>query len=217
MPFEHGDAAFTRLSVKELDAWREIPPAVASDCMNRTQVMKAAIKPITDRATLCGQARTVTTMIGDCGPICALIATARAGEIIVVDAGGVEDTAVWGGMMTEEAVQRGLGGAVVDGAIRDLADLRQTGFAMFCRAVVPRGPHHGFGGTIDASAAVAGVPVRPGDIILGNEDGVVVVPLERASEVLAAAQAHLKKEAGWLQTIRSGGTILDEFVATAAK
>ncbi|MBZ9854997.1 RraA family protein [Mesorhizobium sp. CA13] len=215
MPFEHGDASFAVLSAEELDAWREIPPAVASDCMNRTQVMKAAIKPITGNARLCGQARTVTTMIGDCGPICALIAAARPGEVIVVDAGGVEDTAVWGGMMTEEAVHRGVGGAVIDGAVRDLADLRQTGFAMFCRAVVPRGPHHGFGGTIDAPAAVAGVPVRPGDIILGNEDGVVVVPLERASEVLAAARAHLVKEADWLHIIRSGGTILDDFVLAA--
>ena len=217
MAFEHGDSSFALLSAEELDAWRKIPPAVASDCMNRNQVMKAAIKAVSNSTTLCGQARTVTTMVGDCGPICALIAAARPGEIIVVDAGGVEDTAVWGGMMTEEAVHRGLGGAVIDGAIRDLADLRQTNFTMFCRSVVPRGPHHGFGGTIDAPAAVAGVSVRPGDVILGNEDGVVVVPLERAPEVLKAAQAHVAKEAAWLGTIRSGGTILDEFVTAAAK
>ena len=65
MPIEYGEASFALLSAKELGAWREIPPAVASDCMNRTQVMKAAIKPVTGSTTLCGQARTVTTMPPD--------------------------------------------------------------------------------------------------------------------------------------------------------
>jgi len=217
MAFQQSEAAFQPLSAEELAAWRLIPPAVASDCMNRTQVMKAAIKPISPDTILCGQARTVTTMVGDCGPICSLIAAAKPGEIIVVDAGGVDDTAVWGGVMTEEAVQRQIGGAVIDGAVRDVADLRKAGFAMFCRAVVPRGPHHGFGGTIDTTVSVAGVPIRSGDIVLGNDDGVVVVPLERATEVLAAAQAHLLKEEGWIKTIRSGGTIPEMFSIPSAK
>lgn len=135
MAFQQSDVAFRALSTEELNAWRAIPPAVASDCMNRTQVMKAAIKPISPDTVICGQARTVTTMVGDCGPICALISSAGPGEVIVVDAGGVEDTAVWGGVMTEEAVQRRIGGAVVDGAIRDMSDMRKAGFAMF----LPRG------------------------------------------------------------------------------
>jgi regulator of RNase E activity RraA len=88
---------------------------------------------------------------------------------------------------------------------------------MFCRSVVPRGPHHGFGGTIDALASVAGVPVKSGDIVLGNDDGVVIVPLERADEVLAAAQAHLVKEENWVRAIRSGGTISEMFDLPAAK
>jgi 4-hydroxy-4-methyl-2-oxoglutarate aldolase len=217
MAFQQNDAQFRILSEQELDAWRAIPPAVASDCMNRTQVMSAAIKPISVGQTLCGQARTVTTMIGDCGPICALISSARPGEIVVVDAGGVEDTAVWGGVMAEEAVHRRLGGAVIDGAIRDVADMRKAGLTMFCRSIVPRGPHHGFGGIIDGTISVAGVPVRSGDIVLGNDDGVVVVPLEQASTVLAAAQAHLLKEEGWIRDIRRGVSIPKMFELPAAK
>lgn len=217
MAFQQSEVAFRALSAEELQAWRAIPPAVASDCMNRTQVMKAAIKPIAQDTALCGQARTVTTMVGDCGPICSLIGAARPGEIIVVDAGGVDDIAVWGGVMTEEAVYRRIGGAVLDGAVRDISDLRKTGFPMFCTAVVPRGPHHGFGGTVDALASVGGVPIRSGDIVLGNDDGVVVVPLEIAPEILAAAQAHLIKEEGWIRTIRSGGTIPEMFSMPTAK
>lgn len=207
MGLQQRDARFRTLAPEELEAWRAIPPAVASDCMNRTQVMSAAIKPISEGLVLCGQARTVTTMVGDCGPICALISAAREGEIIVVDAGGVEDVAVWGGIMAEEAIHRRLGGAVVDGAIRDVADMRRAGLAMFCRSVVPRGPHHGFGGVIDGIISVAGVPVRSGDILLGNDDGVVVVPLDQAHEVLKAAQDHLLKEEKWVDGIRRGISI----------
>ncbi len=114
-------------------------------------------------------------------------------------------------------MRRRIGAAVIDGAVRDVTDLRKAGFAMFCKAVVPRGPHQGFGGTVDAPASVGGVPVRSGDIVLGNDDGVVVVPLERAAEVLAAAQAHLIKEEGWIKTIRAGGTISTMFSMPAAK
>ncbi|MBX8828207.1 RraA family protein, partial [Ochrobactrum sp. SFR4] len=85
---------------------------------------------------------------------------ALAGEIIVVDAGGVDDTAVWGGIMTAEAAHRKLGGAVVFGAIRDVEEVRQLQFNMFCKAVVPRGPHHGFGGIIDGAISMAGAVVR---------------------------------------------------------
>lgn len=201
------EVAFRMLEADELRAWRAIPPAVASDCMNRTQSMHAAIKPISEGMTLCGQARTVTAMVGDCGAICTIIGRARPGEVIVVDAGGAEDVAVWGGVMAEEAVRRKLGGAVVDGAVRDVADMRKAVFPMFCRTAVPRGPHQGFGGVIDGLASVAGVPVRPGDLVLGNDDGVVVVPLERAAEILRAAQAHLLVEEEWLNGIRSGTTI----------
>lgn len=217
MAFQQCDTKFRVLTEGELQAWRAIPPAVASDCMNRTQVMQAAIKPISMGATLCGQARTVTTMVGDCSPICALISVARPGEVVVVDAGGVEDTAVWGGVMAEEAVYRRLGGAVVDGAIRDVADMRKARFAMFCRAVVPRGPHHGFGGTIDGTASVAGAPVCSGDIVLGNDDGVVVVPLGLAPSVLKAAQAHLVKEEGWIRDIHRGLSIPKLFEMPAAR
>lgn len=204
MALHKGECAFRRLTEDELEAWRAIPPAVASDCMNRTQAMQARIKPIAANSSICGQARTAVTMVGDCSPICALISTLVPGEVIVVDAGGVEDTAVWGGVMALEATQRRIGGAVVDGAIRDVADMRKLGLTMYCRAVVPRGPHLGFGGSVDVAVSVGGVPVRPGDIVLGDDDGIVVVPLERAAEVLAAAQKHLLKEADWVRQIKSG-------------
>jgi 4-hydroxy-4-methyl-2-oxoglutarate aldolase len=217
MALVRSDVDFRRLSADELQQWRAIPPAVASDCMNRTQAMNAAIKPVLPDMVLCGQARTVTTMVGDCGAVCALMAAARPGEVLVIDAGAVADTAVWGGVMTAEAVQRKLGGAVIDGAIRDVADVRKSGFPLYCRAVVPRGPHHGFGGSLDVAVSVASAPIRPGDIVLGDADGVVVVPLERAAEVLKAAQAHLIVEEEWMMKIRDGISIAEMYSMPSAK
>lgn len=211
MALQRHHTNFHRLSANELEAWRKIPPAVASDCMNRTQSMHARIKPISLGMGVCGQARTVQVMVGDCLPICEAITVAEPGEILVVDAGGVEDTAVWGGVMTFEAVQRKIGGAIIDGAVRDVADIRSAGLPMFCRAIVPRGPHHGFGGIVDGRLSVGGAIVAPGDIVLANDDGVVVVPLEQAGQILDAANAHLEKEENWIKGLKDGRTIKDLF------
>ncbi len=202
---------FPVLSADELAQWEGIPAAVIADCMNRTQSMVSAIKSLVPGRLILGQARTVSVMAGDCGCICIAAADARPGEVIVVDAGGVEDTAVWGGVMTQAAVVAGLGGVVIDGAARDLADIEDSPLAIYCRGVVPRGPHQGFGGDIDGTISAGGVAVASGDLVIGDKDGVVVVPLARANEVLAAARAHIEKEKVWIERIMNGETIPEIF------
>lgn len=185
---------FKKLSQAELDKWKDLPPAVVSDCMNRTQVMAGAIKPVAEGMKVLGQARTVTCMVGDNSAAHVAIGMLEPGEILVIDAGGYEDTAIWGGIMTRAAVKRKIGGLVVDGAVRDVAEIREFGLPTFTRAVVPAGPHKGFGGIIDGPIACAGCPVKPGDIIIGDDDGVCVVPLERVDEILAASLDKVAKE-----------------------
>ncbi|MBM3491619.1 MAG: RraA family protein [Alphaproteobacteria bacterium] len=211
MAYQRYVPAYATLDEAVLTAWRRIPTAVASDCMNRTQSMAAAIKPVAPGMRLCAQARTVVAMAADGGIVQVALTLARRGEAIVMDAGGVLDTAVWGGIATAAARALGIAGIVIDGAVRDLADIRADGLPTFARAVVPRGPHDGFGGIIDSAIAAGGVPVRPGDLVLGDDDGVVVVPLERAAEVLRKAEAHLEKEQGWLRAIAAGKTVPDLF------
>jgi 4-hydroxy-4-methyl-2-oxoglutarate aldolase len=207
MAYQRAISTYRLLTETELAAWAKIPTSVASDCMNRTQAMHAEIKSITPGTTMCGQARPVTAMVGDGGIVHEALLHARRGEILVVDAGGCKDIAVWGGIGTAAAIRAGLGGLVIDGAVRDVAEMRQAGFVCFCRAIVPRGPHTEFGGIFDRAASVAGVVVQPGDIVLGDDDGVVVVPLVSADTTLAAAQAHVEKEKVWLQRIAAGETI----------
>lgn len=194
MPIQRYDTNFRILSLDELEKWRGLPPAVVSDCMNRTQVMAGAIKPVAEGMKLLGQARTVTCMAGDNSAVHMTIGMARPGEILVIDAGGFEDTAIWGGIMTRAAVERSIGGLVVDGAVRDVAEIREFRFQCFSRAIVPAGPHKGFGGIIDGPIACAGCPVKSGDLVIGDDDGVCVVPLERTDTILAASLEKVAQE-----------------------
>ncbi len=200
---------FEVLSPETLALWHKIPPAVAGDCMNRTQCMAGAIKPVGAGMALVGQARTVQSMVGDNSISHAAVALTRPGEVLVIAAGGVPDVAVWGGVATRAAIARGIAGVVIDGAVRDLVELRELGLPVYASAVVPAGPHKGFGGMIDGAIACAGCPVKPGDVVLGDDDGVVVVPLERQAAILAAGQAKLEAEERWLEAIAAGKTMAE--------
>lgn len=197
---------FRKLAESELRIWSDIPTAVAGDAQNRSRCMVAAIKPIKPGFRMIGQARTVQAMVGDNSAVHAALAIACPGEVLVVDGCGHADTALWGGIMTAAAVERGLGGVVVDGAIRDVAELRRTSLAMFARGSVPRGPHKGFGGAIDGPVSVGGVAIRPGDLILGDDDGVTVVPFGEIDAVLQEARRILVREEGIMQALRAGKT-----------
>lgn len=194
MPIQRYKTDFPVLGQAAFEKWRNLPPAVVSDCMNRCQVMAGAIKPVVRGMTLLGQARTVTCMVGDNSAVHIAIGMLEPGQILVVDAGGFEDTAIWGGIMTRAALQQKIGGLVVDGAVRDVAEIREFGFSTFARAIVPAGPHKGFGGIIDGPISCAGCPVKSGDIVIGDDDGVCVVPLERADEILAASLDKIAQE-----------------------
>jgi len=194
MPIQRHETDFKILKDTELENWRRLPPASVSDCMNRTQVMAGAIKPVGQGMTLLGQARTVACMVGDNSAIHVAIGLLEPGQILVVDGCGHEDAALWGGIMTRAALKQGIGGLVVDGAVRDASEIRELGFPTFARAIVPAGPHKGFGGIIDGAIACAGCPVCPGDIVIGDDDGVCVVPLARAGEILAASRAKIAQE-----------------------
>ncbi len=209
MALRRYDRRFPVLPAAILESYRGIAASVVGDALNRERVMVAAIKPLAPGMRLCGQARTVSTMAGDNAIIHAAIPRARAGEILVIDAAAVEDVAVWGEVMSRAAIKQGIAGIVLDGATRDAAAIRALGFPMFCRAVVPRGPHKGFGGTIDGIVSVGGVAVAPGDLVVGDDDGVAVVPLAAAEKVLDAVQEAVEREERWFAEIADGRTTVD--------
>ena len=210
MPLFRHDTRFTQLAETALAAWANIPPAIASDCMNRSQTMAGRIKPLAPGTRLVGQARTVACMVGDNGAIHAATRLIGPGDVLVIAAGGYADAALWGGLLTQAALSKGAAGVVIDGAVRDIAEIREAGFACFASAAVPAGPHKGFGGTIDGVIACAGCPVAPGDIILGDDDGIAVVPLGRAEAVLADCHAKLAQETEALKRLAEGTLLADQ-------
>ena len=198
------DAPEARLSETELSAWREVPVAVISDDLNRTGTMAAAIKPVGAGMAFAGQALTVQVMVGDNVALHYAVGFAWPGCAIVVDARGHVDTAVWGGVLTSAAKARGVAAVVIDGSVRDVAELRESGVAVFARGVVPNGPHKGFGGSVNAPIQCAGAPVSPGDLVIGDDDGVVVVRPDQMDGLLDRCRARIAKEESFVERLAAG-------------
>jgi RraA family protein len=175
-----------------------------SDNMNRLVAGGAALRPMHRGGKLCGPAFTVKVAPGDNLMVHKAIDAAAAGDVIVVDAGGEVTHAIIGDIMASHAERRGVAGFVIYGAIRDAAEIGARRFPVYACGVTHRGPYKNGPGEINAPIALGGMVVHPGDIIVGDADGVVAVPLAHAEEVLALAKAQLAKETATLKAIAAG-------------
>ncbi|MEE8522726.1 MAG: RraA family protein [Thermoanaerobaculia bacterium] len=198
------DAPTARLSADDLAAWRQIPTAIISDELNRTGTMHAAIKAVGPGMGFAGQALTAQTMVGDSGTLHYALTTAWPGAVLVVDARGHQETAVWGGILTAGARARKVAAVIIDGAVRDVAELRDSGVAVYARAVSPNGPHKGFGGSVNSPIQCAGVAVDPGDVVVGDDDGIVVIRPDQLPGLMERCRARIAKEEVFLEKIEAG-------------
>jgi 3-hexulose-6-phosphate synthase/6-phospho-3-hexuloisomerase len=177
-----------------------------TDAMHRKGAM-AGLIPVCGNVKIAGRAVTVHTIGGDWAKPVEAIDIAKKGEIIVINNDGVTDVAPWGELATESCRRKGIVGVVIDGAVRDVDDIRAMKFPLFAKAVVPNaGEPKGFG-EINAEIRCAGQCVRPGDWIMGDESGVVVVPQERAYEIARRALEVRKNEERIREEIRRGSTL----------
>ena len=204
MALEMRDAPTDLMSNDDISVWREIPTAVISDDLNRTGTMHAAIKPVGPGMNFAGQALTAQTMVGDNGTLHYALTTAWPGSVLVVDARAHLETAIWGGILTLAAKARGVIAAVIDGAVRDVAELCESNMAVYARGVIPNGPHKGFGGAVNGPIQCAGAAVNPGDLIVGDEDGVVVVRPDQLPGLLERCRARIAKEEAFAEQIEAG-------------
>lgn len=176
-----------------------------SDALQRKGEMKG-IKPITPGAKMAGRAFTVRTYPGDWAKPVEAIDYAPPGSVIVIDAAG-GDKAVWGELATWSCVVKGVRGVVIDGAIRDVDEIRALGFPAFARHINPTaGDPKGFG-ELNVEITCGGVKVRPGDWVIGDDNGVVVVPQELAVEIANRAMDVLEKENRIREEIKRGSTL----------
>jgi regulator of RNase E activity RraA len=185
---------------------------VVADAQERAGVMHSYIKPLTNDTRFVGPALTVRLEPGNQVDCLDALAVAQKGDVIVVDAAGETETSIWGGLMAGLCKMKGVVGAVVDGAIRDTDEIRDQRFFIFSKAIVPRSTHSPYSGRmepieINVPIQCAGVIVNPGDIVLGDEIGVTVVPLEHAAEVLEKAREQADKEEQTRARIREGKSV----------
>ena len=165
------------------------------------------------KMTLCGPALTVRVRPGDNLMIHKALMMALPGDVLVIDGGGDLTQALMGGLMRTTALRCRLGGLVIDGAIRDLVEWAEGVIPVFARGHTHRGPSKEGPGEINVPIACAGLAVVPGDLILGDADGIIAIRASQADEVLAAARAHLVKEAGIRKTNEDGTADPERFNA----
>ena len=202
---------FTKLDKGILKQWSKIPTCVVGDCMNRQNIMSARIKSIKNGMSLCGQARTVSVTHGDNSAIHAALTLMNKGEVLVVDGGGFLDRAVWGELMNRSSISIGIEGVVIDGSVRDIAELRKLSLPVFSAGINATGPTKGGGGKIDVLISCGNVAIKPGDIIIGDDDGVAVIPLEHNEKYYEESIEKIKMEEETIKEINSGQNHKDIF------
>jgi len=177
-----------------------------SDAMHRKGAMEGVISICGD-VKMVGRAVTVQTFAGDWAKPVEAIDLATPGDVIVINNDGVTRVAPWGELATISCIKKGIAGMVIDGAVRDVNEIRKTKFPTFAKAIVPNaGEPKGFG-EINAEIQCAGQVVNPGDWVIGDENGVVVVPKERAYEIARRALEVRKNEERIREEIRRGSTL----------
>ena len=187
-----------------VDRFRALPVANVSDVMARMTAGGPRLRPMHAGGGLAGPALTVKTRPGDNLMIHKAIALAEPGDVIVVDAGGDLTNALIGELMLAQKVRRNLGGIVLNGAIRDSAAIRAQGFPVFAAGVTHRGPYKDGPGEINVAIAIDGMVIEPGDLILGDDDGLLSVPFDAVEAVHAAATQKAAAEARQMASIEAG-------------
>ena len=210
-----GSASLGGLGAAEIERWRKIPVAVAIDAGRAAGQIDPAIRPLMPagkQPRLFGRAVTVQCEPPDFGSVLVAVDHIRAGDVLVIAAGGHAETAMIGEIVSGHLRRLGAVGLVCDGAIRDVGTLaRWADFPVFTRHVTPRGPSSAERGAVNIPVVVGGRVVAPGDVVIGDDDGLVALDAEAVRAFIDDAEAKLRKEAGWEASLASGQTMAKTF------
>lgn len=192
------------VSAETVARYRGLPVANVSDMMARAAAGGPRLRPLHAGGYLSGPAFTVKTRPGDNLMVHKALDLAAAGDVVVVDAGGDLTNSIVGELMLAYAEKKGLAGVVIDGAVRDIAAIRAGRFPVYAAGVTHRGPYKDGPGEINVPIAIDGMVIAPGDLIIGDEDGLLCVPFDQTAEVYAAASAKHAAEEKQMAAIGAG-------------
>ncbi|MCC7346723.1 MAG: RraA family protein [Variibacter sp.] len=193
-----------KIDAQTIARFRALPVANVSDSMSRMFAGGPRLRPMHAGGVMAGPAFTVKTRPGDNLMVHKALDLAEPGDVVVVDAGGDLTNAIIGELMSAHAQARGLGGIVIDGAIRDAGALRDSRFPVYAAGVTHRGPYKDGPGEINVRIAIDGMVIEPGDLILGDDDGLLCIPIDQAQDICAAAEAKHAGELKSMQEIKAG-------------
>ncbi|MBA8909842.1 RraA family protein [Aminobacter ciceronei] len=189
-----------------LRQYANVATSIVSDNLDRLPGA-VGLLPFHAGGQLLGTALTVRTRRGDNLAIHAALRIARPGDVIVVDGGGDTSQALIGEIILAHAESLGVAGFVIDGAIRDVAAIKASKLPCFARGVTHRGPYKNGPGAINVDVAIGGLVVHPGDLVVGDEDGVVALSPKVAADILPGIRAQEEKERLKLEGFRTGARL----------
>ncbi len=187
-----------------VEAFRALDVATVYEASGRKGFIENAIKPIARGVRICGPAYTVQCAPGDNLMLHKALQRAPADDVLVASVGGVYDFGYWGGLMATAAVTRGLAGLAIDGCIRDSAEIVKMGFPIFCRGFCIKGTTKAVLGLINYPVNFGHATIFPGDLILGDEDGMVAVRPDECKEVLEKSLKRIESEKSKAKQLKSG-------------
>jgi 4-hydroxy-4-methyl-2-oxoglutarate aldolase len=193
-----------KLDPSVVEAFRELGVATVYEASGKKGLVESAIKPAARGFRICGRAFTVQCAPGDNLMLHKALQRASVGDVIVANVGGVPDFGYWGGLMTTAAVARGLAGLAIDGCVRDSTEIIKMGFPVFCRGFCIKGTAKSVLGLINYPLIFGQTTIFPGDLILGDDDGMVVVGFDDCKDVLEKSLKRVEFELSKEKQLKSG-------------
>ncbi|WP_405923169.1 4-carboxy-4-hydroxy-2-oxoadipate aldolase/oxaloacetate decarboxylase [Streptomyces sp. NBC_00035] len=205
----HVTTKFDRPDAALVEQLSKYSSATIHEAQGRLGALSSSIKPVDHTMSLCGPAFTVRCAPRDNIMLQVAIAHARPGDVIVVSAGEYAEAGSFGDVLANACVAKGLGGLVTDTGVRDTLELRELGFPVFSHSVSIKGTVKETVGPIAQPVLIGGELVRPGDVVRGDADGVVVVRREDVADVVGKSQDRVDAEAAYIEAYRSGKSVIE--------
>jgi 4-hydroxy-4-methyl-2-oxoglutarate aldolase len=208
---------FERVDPSVVEQARKFPSSIFADVAGRRGALHGRISPLAPTMAFAGPALTVDVRPGDNLMIHAALALAQPGDVIVIDGKGDLTSALMGEIMCHQAAALGVAAVVIDGAVRDAESIRAMGYPMFAAGLNPNGPTKSVSGRVNHPISIGGVTVRPGDLVVGDCDGVTVIEREKAAALLPLAAQKVASETKRIAGIKSREALRPSWLDSALR